>query len=296
MNNTSTVPEEGVMMTDWVLIFLGITTVMMNLPAAIVVLAEICKNKKPQNSVMLLSLSFTDLMSGISLIALADLYVRKRSIDFSTCVAQMTLLAVTYIAAAAHVFNISLERVCFICFKIQPFRTHRKIIWMLSIFISWIISGVLVACMQLFKGKVDNNVEECSLKRLFATGFPAYGTYLAVLQFGIVINIFVLIVYLLKHQISMRENNIETLNTKEIRSIISISLISAVTTLAGLPFTFILIYGAVYGYPATTVTRATFFLSELSAIANPIIYIFRIKKFKTSVKYLCCKDNSVAPS
>lgn len=271
--------------------------IIFNLPAAIIVTLFLKRRRREKDVVILLSLSITDLLFGILLFFNIALSL-KTYVEYSTCLAGHYLMTTSLLASLIHLFCISFERICCICFKLASVKANRKFVTCILVAGTWLIAICVVVSQPVKENIVGDNT--CTVRRVMSTGFPIYATALAIFQLGIVINVLLLMITLVKHKNYMEENGVRTISTRDIRTVITISLVSLATTLTGLPLIAFMLYCSVYGWPSSNIGKSFLIISGLSSLANPIMYIFRVRKFRkiiiNSLENLICTKNAVGPN
>ncbi|CAC5379203.1 unnamed protein product [Mytilus coruscus] len=263
--------------------FLGTVVILINVPSVIIVLVSFSRRNDMKNIHALLSLSITDMMFGFLWFVVIDTNVTTANIPYTECVVRFIVGALSYFVSNVHIFNISLDRVCTICVNAKLFTNHRGAITVLTVIGSWLFSAGSLVLIQTLNGR-DSGERECSLSRVLKPGFPFTAALLALIQIGILTNVSIMIVFLIRHQNMMKStmgNETRSKTSKsDIRLCITVCVVSIVCTLMNIPWTVVVFYGSMVEWPSRFVRNSVFFLSSLTALVNPILYTYRTRKFK----------------
>ncbi|CAC5379202.1 RXFP1 [Mytilus coruscus] len=160
------------------------------------------------------------------------------------------------------------------------FANHREALAIWTVIGSWIVSAGSLVLIQTSNGR---NSGECewSLSRVLNPGFSYAAALLALIQIRILTNALIIII---RRQNLMKSTiRIETeskTSKSDIRLCITVCVVSIVCTLLNIPWTVLVIYGAMVEWPSIFVRYSIFFLSSLTALINPILYTYRTRKFK----------------
>ncbi|VDI59133.1 Hypothetical predicted protein [Mytilus galloprovincialis] len=171
---------------------------------------------------------------------------------------------------------------------------HRPTVTILTVIGSWVFAAGSLGLIQILNGR-DSDEHECSLSRVLNSEFPYAGALLALIQIGILTNISILTVFLIRHQYRMKSMVRSGTSKSDIRLCITVCIVSIVCTMLNVPWTLVIFYGTMVEWPSRFVRNAIFFLSTLTSIINPIIYTYRTRKFKallqesTQLLYCCRK-------
>ncbi|CAG2208133.1 TAAR [Mytilus edulis] len=265
--------------------------IVMNVPSVFILNVSLCRNIDLKNSQMLLSLSITDMFFGVCCVVGINSNLKSDGISYNECLWRYIIASVSYSVSNIHVFCISFERVCEICLKLNIFTENRKMCSFLSVILSWTFSGAFVA-LVIILGPKDNGERECPLSRLASNEFPYVYLMAITFQVGTIINITILAIFLFRHVRQMQKLNLRKEGPDNIRLCITVTIISAVCTVLHLPWVIIRIYEPLVESQPQFVRNAAFIFAAFPSIINPIIYIFRIRKFRqlliNSINAMCC--------
>lgn len=263
------------------LYFLGTVVILINIPSAIIMIVSFFKRTETKTIHVLLSLSITDMLFGFLWFLIIDTNIDTVNISYTECFVRFYFTGIAYFVSNVHVFIISLDRVCTVCLNLKLFTNHRRAIAIATVAGSWIFSAVSLGLIQTLNGR-DSGEHECSLSRVIPKGsFPAIPFLLTLIHFGTLCNFLIMVTFLIRHQHQMKPVTRSEISKSDIRLCITVGLISIVCTLLNVPWTVLLFRGTLGIWPSRLFRNCIFILSSLTAIINPIVYIYRTRKFKT---------------
>lgn len=219
------------------------------------------------------------MLFGMCFAVVIDTNITNNKISFRECLLKYGITIISFLVSNIQVYIISLDRVCTICFKVRCCIKNKNICTFLSVLLSWTFSCILVVLMALFRSQ-DNGGDECSLSRVFPDEFPLLPVMFILLQVGTIINITWLVIYLIRHHRQMQTLKVRKVGRDDVRLCITIGIITSVCTLLHIPWNITSLYGILIDCQSRIVRNLAFFLSALTSIINPIIYIFRVQKFR----------------
>lgn len=219
------------------------------------------------------------MLFGMCWAVVIDTNVTKNKISYRECLMRTGIASISFLVSNTQVFIISLDRVCTICFKVRFFIKNRNICTVLSVVLSWTFSFILIVLLTLFRSQ-DNGGDECSLSRIFPDDFPLLPFIFILLEVGTLINISWLVIYLIRHHRKMQTLTVRKVGRDDVRLCITIGIVTSVCTFLHIPWNITTIYGILIEWPSRFIRNSAFFLSALTSIINPIIYIFRVQKFR----------------
>ena len=265
--------------------------IVLNVPAVFIVSMSLFRNIDLKNSQVLLSLSITDMLFGVFCVVIINSNLTSDEISYKECLVRYIMLAVSYSVSNTHVFSISLERVCKICLKMNVFTENRKCCSMLSVILSWAFSITFITIVVLLNA-AENRKDECSLSRFVLNELPFVPLMAISVQVGTLINISILVIFLFRHHCQMQRLKMLKVGRDDVRLCISVTIISAVCIVLHMPWNIIMIYGSLGESQSQYVKNSAFLFAAFTSIINPIVYIFRIQKFRqlliNSINAMCC--------
>ncbi|KAM4701904.1 adenosine receptor A3-like [Discoglossus pictus] len=241
----------------------------------------------------IVSLALADLAVGVLAMPLAIVLSLDIQIHFYTCLFMCCLIIILTNASILSLLAIAVDR--YLRIKIPTrYRTviTKKRIY-LCILLSWSLS-FLGAIVPMFgwnnRSSLEDDVMKCSFPVVMRFDYLVYfcffGWVLVPLLSMVVL--YIEIFYLIRKQ--MRQTNSKfqgrgTFYGKEYKTAMSLALVMTLFALCWLPIS--IVNCLTYFYPSVTQSSVfqpavflTIVLSHLNSAMNPIVYAFRIRKFK----------------
>ncbi|KAM9320220.1 adenosine receptor A3 [Gastrophryne carolinensis] len=270
---------------------IGISAILGN----ILVIWAVKLNSSLQNTTFffIVSLAFADLAVGILVMPLAIVVSLGKVLHFYSCLFMCCLMIVLTNASILSLLAISIDRYLRIKIstKYKIVITSRRI--RLSIWVVWIVSFI-VGLIPMFgwnkKGDVD--YLECQFLSVISLDYMTYFNIFGwvFLPLLVMLALYIEIFYLIRKHMRKNASNMKHRGVfygKEYKTAKSLALVLLLFALSWLPlsilnccinFTPDIVNSSVF-QPAILVAIV---LSHANSAMNPIIYAFRIKKFKDS--------------
>jgi hypothetical protein len=150
------------------------------------------------------------------------------------------------------------------------------------------MAGLSVSVVFFYWG-VPSDLEVCSLDGLFLNKLinviEYFGILFAVIQIPVLACMAVLLISVVNHVRQLKNNGVRNHNGSDVRICLTILVISSVFTLCNSPLTIVFILEATWSNMTATrtVRGAALVFAGLNSALDPVIYLFRIKEFRTSV-------------
>lgn len=273
-------------MLSVIAIALSSVIIILNLFAIIILVTNLAKRHSMKN-VHIISLAMTDTIVGVSIIPLLDTYMNSNEyFAYYDCLFRVMIFVASFVASMLHILGIGVERALIVCGSITNNNKRRAAI--ATIIVSWIMAGLSVSVVFFYWG-VPSDLEVCSLDGLFLSKMinviEYFGILFAVIQIPVLACMAVLLIIVVNHMRQVKNNGFRKHNGSEIRICLTILVISSVFTICNSPLTIVFILETTWSNMTATrtVRGAALLFAGLNSALNPVIYLFRIKEFRTSV-------------
>lgn len=273
-------------------LILPIATVVLNIPAVLMVVLIILRKKSVKN-VHLLSLGITDACIGISCYLMAETYLHTgKEFPFYDCWIRYFIFSIVYVASMLHVLGICVQRVIILSSNIQLIQYQENTFQWIVIIISWSLSFVLNSVPFVIMMSKARRFSICSIDSLtfkMEHMFNFYmGTTYIFIQLFVIIVMGILFGLLLKNKTRRKRLLGKTLTQKDLKLCITVAIIAVIFLACTIPLSACLV-GYDYLGSDKRKTRAicTLFAVGNSAV-NSAIYIFRVEEFQNLLKTALC--------
>ena len=273
-------------MLSVILIALSSVIIILNLFAIIILVTNLAKRHSMKNF-HIVSLAMTDTIVGVSIIPLLDTYINSNEyFAYYDCLFRFMIFFASFVASMLHILGICVERVLLVCGGIT--NNNKRCASIATIIVSWIMAGLSVSVVFFYWG-VPSDLEVCSLDGLFLNKLinviEYFGILFAVIQIPVLACMAVLLISVVNHVRQLKNNGVRNHNGSDVRICLTILVISSVFTLCNSPLTIVFILEATWSNMTATrtVRGAALVFAGLNSALDPVIYLFRIKEFRTSV-------------
>ncbi|XP_072281673.1 adenosine receptor A3-like [Pyxicephalus adspersus] len=270
---------------------IGISAILGN----ILVIWAVKLNSSLQNTTFffIVSLAFADLAVGFLVMPLAIIVSLGMELPFYSCLFMCCLLIILTNASILSLLAVSIDR--YLRIKI-PTRykiviTSRRIC--LSIWFVWIVS-VLVGLVPMFgwNKKSNSGYLKCQFLSVISMDYMIYFNIFGwvFLPMLVILALYIEIFYLIRKHIKKNTTNTKSKGVfygKEYKTAKSLALVFFLFAISWLPLSIFNCYiyfngGTEYSRTFKLLLNVAILLSHANSAMNPIVYAFKIKKFKDS--------------
>lgn len=270
-----------------ILILLSSVIIILNLFAVIILVTNLGKRHSMTNF-HVVSLAMTDTIVGVSIIPLLDTYMNSNKyFAYYDCLFRFIIFFASFVASMLHILGICVERALLSCGSINI--NNKRCASFATIIVSWILAGLSVSVAFFHFQSVPSDLEVCSFDGLFRNKMinviEYFGILFAVIQIPVLACMTVLLINVVNHMRQLKKNGVRNHNGSDVRICLTILVISSVFTICNSPLTIVFIINATWSNMTATrtVRGAVLVFAGLNSALNPVIYLFRIKEFRTSV-------------
>ncbi|KAE8623099.1 hypothetical protein XENTR_v10005491 [Xenopus tropicalis] len=256
------------------------------------------------------SLAIADFAVGVLVMPLAIILNMEIQMHFHVCLFVCCSIIILTNASILSLLAISIDRYLRIRIPIRYRSVVRKKRIFICILFSWILSA-LGALLPVFGWNHRSNLEEnerdylrCEFIKVMSLDFLVYFCFFGwvVIPLFLMVGLYTQIFYLIqknrRHNISIHQGK-QNYYSKEHRTASSLALVMFLFALCWLPISIVNCIS--YFYPSVAenstfqpVVLLTILLSHANSAMNPIVYAFKIRKFKYTFlsiinKHILCK-------
>ena len=286
-----------------ILILMGTTTIVFNLPSICIVVVAFLRKKKLKQ-INVLCLSITDAFLGVSWLICSDI-LDGTEMTFINCFVKFYLVCTSFIASNFQVFGIFIERSLVVCLNVSAIKKRKNISAICTVVAAW-GTAILTTCLIATLYAVPHeNLAVCTsdqqLQENLERAHMIFGILFTSIQFGVLGNMILLLSFLVKHSKRMQNVKGQLINKADIRLCSFISVIGTIYLVANTPMSVIFLLQGFYKNInlSRNLRNASFLFAGTNSMINPFVYQFRIKDFrvllKESICYLCPCKNKVKP-
>ncbi|CAG2231995.1 EDG2 [Mytilus edulis] len=289
-SSTNTSNKEYGTITKVVTIGIPITTILVNIPAIILLIWIIARKEKAKN-LHLLSIGFTDALVGISAYLMAETYLYTDKIfSYYDCWIRYYMFCLSFVASMLHVLGICAQRLKIVLGKtaIQSQENYRNFAW-LVILVSWTLS-IIINSIPFSIWSHDQDLRICGLEALFMgyerTIFFYIGTIYGIITLSVVITMSILSRLL---WLRWKSNSTNVWGYKDRRLFVTVCIMAVLFFVTITPLVCVLLSYDFLGDNKRSQRSACVLISLLNSAINPIVYLYRIPEFRTILrKILLC--------
>ncbi|XP_069108613.1 melatonin receptor type 1A-like [Argopecten irradians] len=291
---------------NWIIIgviSVGVITILVNIPAVIVVTVTKIRNHKARNTHLLI-LGITDIFTAVSLFPMLKTFVDPNSkINYWYCLLRMFFFVITFYNSVGQICVICIDRVFLLTRPSWRYTAKYERRYFIIFSVTLFVTSSWTCFIFYINGHPHTGEVACKLEGIFCKNLYQFSTLVggfAVLIQAVVISCNVaMIVTLLRHRRKLRQitpanraeiqshesNTQENHNAKmtaEAKSTLTIIIINMILIVCVTPMNFgFLLQGLRLAKPINRSTR--FLITALSCMnsaINPFIYCFRTPEVK----------------
>lgn len=275
-----------------ILILMGTSTIIFNLPSICVVVVAFLRKKKLKQ-INVLCLSITDAFVGVSWLICNDI-ANGTEMTYINCFVKFYLACTSFIASNFQVLGIFIERNLVVCLDLIVIKKRKNISAVCTVVAAWGMSILITILMATLSNVPHDNLAVCTSDQLLQEnlerGHLIFGILFTSIQFGVLGNMIILLSFLVKHYKRMQNANVQSINKGDIRLCSLISVIGTIYLVANTPMSVVFLLEGFYKNInlSTNLRNATFLFAGINSLINPFVYQFRIKDFRVLLKESIC--------
>ena len=298
-SSTNSTNEEYKKITKILTIGIPVTTIIVNVPAIVMIIWIVARKEKVKNC-HLLSIGITDALVGISAFLMAETYLYTEKIfSYYDCWIRYYMFCLSLSASMLHVLGICGQRLKIVLEKtaVQTQQYNRKFGWLVTV-ASWTLS-IIINSIPFSIWTQDRNLSMCSLDTLFSGYERKFSLYIGT-SIGFYSLLVVLTMLILSRHLWLlgKRHPSNAWGEKDRRIFVTVCIIAIVFLVTSTPLVCILLTYDHLGDNKRSKRSACVLISLLNSAINPVIYLYRVQKFRNILRkiVLCGKfNNTVNP-
>ncbi|CAG2198496.1 ADORA1 [Mytilus edulis] len=282
---TNRTNEEQEKITEFLIIGIPVTTLILNVPALVMIFWIIVLKEKV-NNFHLLSIGITDALVGTSAYLMAETYLYTDELfTYYDCWARYYMYCISFDASMLHLLGICAQRLKIVQRKtaVQTPQDHRKFAWVV-ILASWTLSLIINSIPFIIWTK-HHDLTICSLETLFSGYermiFLYFGTVCAIITLLVVITMSILsrLLWVLGER-----HHTNAWGYKDRRLFVTVCIMAVLFFVTTSPLACVLLSYDFLGDNKRSHRSACILISLLNSAINPIVYLYRVQEFRNILK------------
>ncbi|CAC5421920.1 ADORA1 [Mytilus coruscus] len=269
-----------------------VTTIIVNVPAIVLIIWIIARKEKVKNC-HLLSIGITDALVGLSAYLMAETYLYTDTIfSYYDCWTRYYMFCLSLFASMLHVLGICLQRLQIVLRK-TAVQNHRNFAW-LVIIASWTLS-IIINSIPFSIWTQDQDLTICSLDTLFSGYERMFSFYIGTAH-GMITLLVVITMSILSRLLWLlgERHPTNAWGEKDRRLFVTVCIMAVVFLVTTTPLVCVLLSYDLLADNKRSQRSACVLISLLNSAINPVVYLYRVHKFRNILRkiVLCGKFNN----
>ncbi|CAC5381895.1 unnamed protein product [Mytilus coruscus] len=282
---TNRTNEEQKKITEFLIIGVPVTTLILNVPA-IVMIFWIIVRKEKVNNFHLLSIGITDALVGISAYLMAETYLYTDEIfSYYGCWTRYYMYCISLIASMLHLLGICAQRLKMVLRKtaVQTPQDHRNFAWVV-ILSSWTLS-LIINSIPFIIWTTRHDLTICSLETLFS-GYERMLFFYIGTVFGTITLLVLITMSILSRLLWLlgERHPTNAWGNKDRRLFVTVCIMAVLFFVTTSPIACVLLSYDFLGDNRRSQRSVCVLIALLNSAINPIVYLYRVQEFRNILR------------